>query len=508
MKEDKREQDRRPEFGGTIPARGHDRDEILALMRDQRGGDVDWKAGKVWSLVYHAGEQHTQLLRDAYGTFLSENYLDPFAFGSLKRMEHDVVRMTADMLNGDPQTVGTMTSGGTESILLAVKAARDRARRKWPWIRKPEVVAPVSAHVAFSKACKYFGLKLIRTPVRDDFRADVRAMKKRVGRNTVLLVGSAAQYPQGVVDPIEEIGALAQKKKLPFHVDSCIGGFMLPWLEKLGYPIPTFDFRVPGVTSMSADVHKYGYAAKGASVVVYRNMTYLRHQFYVCTDWTGGIYASPTIAGTRPGGAIAAAWAAMQHMGQDGYEKIAGEAMQACERMIEGLETIPEVRVLGKPDMPLLSYASNAKDVDIFVVADQLEKKGWHMDRLQVPPAIHATVTSNHADVIDGYVDEVRGAVAYSRAHPEASQEGNAAMYGMMAKIPLKGMVSMGVIKIMESIWGPDGENPDLSTLGEGDDDDPMFKLMNRVGPVVTGTLERLDETVSKVRTALRPGSK
>ncbi|MFO0661185.1 MAG: aminotransferase class V-fold PLP-dependent enzyme [Polyangiaceae bacterium] len=276
----------------TIPSSGHDHEELLQTMQGFRHGDADWKDGKTWSLVYYAGEKHHEFLKKAHHLFFTENALNPMAFKSLKRMETEVVQMTANMLHGPETSVGTMTTGGTESILMAVKAARDRARALKPWIRRPEIVAPASAHVAFDKAAHYFGLKIRYAEMGDDFRVKVPSMRRLINRNTVLLVASAPQYPHGVVDPIEAIGELAQELNLPFHVDACIGGFVLPWVEKLGYPVPVFDFRVPGVTSMSADLHKYGFAAKGASVVVYRDMSYPRHQFFVSTDWSGGIYAS------------------------------------------------------------------------------------------------------------------------------------------------------------------------------------------------------------------------
>ena len=274
-----------------IPGHGREHAELLGDMEGMRTGDADWRKGRTFSLVYHASDAHHTLIRRASELYFAENALNPMAFRSLKRMEAEVVQMTASMLNGPATCVGTMTTGGTESILMAVKAARDKARADKPWIGSPEVVAPSTIHVALDKAAHYFGLKVRYVDVGSDFRADAAAMEAAVGRNTVLLFASAPQYPHGVVDPIEALGEIAQRRGLPFHVDACIGGFVLPWVEKLGHPIPRFDFRVLGVTSMSADLHKYGYAAKGASVVLYRDMTYLRHQFFVSTDWSGGIYA-------------------------------------------------------------------------------------------------------------------------------------------------------------------------------------------------------------------------
>ncbi|HDP34497.1 MAG TPA: aspartate aminotransferase family protein, partial [Candidatus Hydrogenedentes bacterium] len=273
-----------------IPEKGQSHDAILEQMNHFRENDADWRGGRTWSLVYSLGDGHTAFLKEAHGRFFSENALNPLAFKSLKRFESEVVRMTADMLHGDDNVVGTMTAGGTESCMLAVKTYRDMARAKRPWLRKPEMIAPESVHVAFEKGAHYFDVKLTRVPVDANYRVDPEAVRKRVNRNTILIIGSAPSYPYGVVDPIPALGEVAQQAGLPLHVDGCLGGFMLPFVEKLGYALPPFDFRVPGVTSMSADVHKYGYSAKGASVVLYRNMDYLKHQFFVYTDWSGGIY--------------------------------------------------------------------------------------------------------------------------------------------------------------------------------------------------------------------------
>lgn len=472
-----------------IPTQGRDPKALLDAMRAMGEGDADWRGGRTWSLVYNAGEEHLEFLKQAYGLFFAENGLNPMAFKSLKQMEAEVVRMSANLLNGGEDVVGTMTSGGTESILLACKAARDRAG-----VRRPEIVVPRTIHVAFEKAAHYFGLKIRYAPIGKDLRVDVRAMRKLIGRNTVLIAASAPQYPHGVIDPIVELGAIAQKRGIPFHVDACVGGFILPWIEKLGRPLPLWDFRVPGVTSISADLHKYGYAAKGASVVLYRDMSYLKHQFFVSTDWPGGIYASPSMPGTRPGGCIAAAWAALMVMGEDGYISRAREAVEAAEALRRGLDAIPEVRVLGDPRATIVSFASADPAVDIYAVADQLEQLGWTADRQQRPAAIHCTVNANHLPLVETYLEALRAAVAEVRAHPEMAQAGNAPMYGMMAKIPFRGMVRDSVRKVMEGMYSPQGGAPDLSTLGEGEDDGLLLKVGRRYGEQVLSLLGRLEK--------------
>ncbi len=417
-----------------IPAQGVDRDELLAELDELKQGDADWRSGHTWSLVYHASEEHTAFLKRVYTTFFSENGLNPIAFQSLRRFEAEVVRMTATMLGGDDDVVGTMTSGGSESIMMAVKTYRDWARATKPEVTAPRMVMPITAHPAFLKACHYLDVEVDLTPLRDDLRADVDAMRAAITDQTIALVGSSPNYPHGVIDPIEDIAALAQEHGLGMHVDGCLGGFLLPWVEKLGYDIPPFDFRVPGVTSMSADVHKYGFAAKGASTVLYRGKDLRRHQFYAATGWPGGIYISPTAAGTRPGGAIASAWAAMRAIGEDGYLDIARQIMDTTEQLREGVAGTPGLSILGEPDMSVFAFTSD--EVDIYAVGDQLEARGWHMDRQIEPACLHLMVTPVHVDVVEAFLADLAASVEEVRARPELANEGQAAMYGMMANLP------------------------------------------------------------------------
>ena len=300
-----------------LPHKGLSYTKVLSLMKQYGVNDANWKKGKTFSLVYHRDDTHTKFLQKAFELYFDENGLNPMAFKSLKTFEHEVVKMAAHMLHAPQEACGTMTSGGTESCLLAVKTYRDMARALRPWIRKPEMVVPESIHVAFEKGAEYFDVKIVRAPLDNNFTVDVKAVEKLINRNTILIVGSAPCYPYGVIDPIDELSKIALKHKLPLHVDACLGGFLLPFIEEIGYTLPPYDFRVPGVTSMSADVHKYGFSAKGASVIVYRSIEYLRHQFFIYEDWRGGVFASPALLGTRPGGTIAAAWAAMVAQGKE-----------------------------------------------------------------------------------------------------------------------------------------------------------------------------------------------
>jgi sphinganine-1-phosphate aldolase len=284
----------------TVPAHGRGADALLADLEARKAKDTDWKRGRVFSLVYHAGDEHSRLLERAHALFASGNLLNPMAFQSLRGLEAEITQMAADLMHGGPDTVGAVTSGGTESILVAVAAYRDRARQHKPWIRRPTIVLPVTAHPAFDKAAHYFGVRLKKVAVDADQRVDVRALERAIGPSTIAVVVSAPQYAHGVIDPVAEVGAVCARAKLPLHVDACVGGFVLPWVERLGRALPAWDFRVPAVTSISADLHKYAYAGKGASVLLWRSMKDMQHQFFVAADFPGGIYVSPTLIGTRP----------------------------------------------------------------------------------------------------------------------------------------------------------------------------------------------------------------
>jgi sphinganine-1-phosphate aldolase len=434
-----------------MPEKGIPRDQVLKELDGLHKNDADWKKGRTWSLVYYAGDEHADFLKAAYANYMSENGLSPVAFPSLKKFEAEVVSMTADMLGGDDKVAGTMTGGGTESILMAVKTYRDRAREKKPDIKVPEMVLPDSAHPAFEKAAHYFDVKSARIPVGPDFRADTAAMKAAINENTILLVGSAPCYPHGVVDPIPDLAAIALESGLPLHVDSCLGGYLLPFVKRLGYPVPDYDFRVKGVTSISADAHKYGYAAKGASVVLYRNSDLRRYQFCIFTDWSGGIYGSPSMAGSRPGGSIAAAWATLRAFGQDGYMNNAERIMKTTTALIEGINGIPGLRVLGKPAMSVFAFASD--EVDAYAVADAMEAREWHMDRQADPLSLHLMVSLAHENVVDDFLKDLRESVEFVRANPKEASKGAAAMYGMMATLPDRGMVKDFVFEFLDSLY-------------------------------------------------------
>jgi glutamate/tyrosine decarboxylase-like PLP-dependent enzyme len=297
----------------------------------------------------------------------------------------------------------------------------------------------VTAHAAFDKAAQYFGLRLKRIPLDANYRADVAAARRALTRNTIALVGSAPSYPHGALDPIAELSELARERGLGCHVDACLGGFVLPWAEKLGYPVPPFDFRLPGVTSISVDTHKYGYAAKGTSVILYRTPELRRHQYYAVTEWPGGLYFSPTLAGSRPGGLSAACWAALVSIGEAGYLEATRRILATAHLIKRGLTEIPELFVLGDP---LWVIAFGSRSLDIYRVMDALSKRGWNLNGLHQPAAVHFCVTLRHTQpgVAERFVVDVQEAVAHVRATP-AEAGGLAPVYGMGASLPFRGVV-------------------------------------------------------------------
>jgi glutamate/tyrosine decarboxylase-like PLP-dependent enzyme len=432
-----------------LPTEGAPRDEIFAAMDAARESDADWRRARTWSLVYQAREDVLEVAKQAYLRFFSENALNPMAFPSLRRFESDVVSMAAGLFHAPEGAAGAMTSGGSESLLMAVKAARDWARAERPEVTAPEMLLPITAHPALEKAAHYFDVKPVRIPVGADLRADAGAARDLVSPRTILVVGSAPAYPHGVIDPIEALAALAAEHRALFHVDACLGGFLLPFVEKLGRRVPPFDFRVPGVTSMSADVHKYGYAAKGASLVLYRSRALRRHQWFAYGDWPGGLYGSPSMTGTRPGGAIAAAWAVMRYLGEAGYVDLARVTMETTDRLVRGVAATPGLRVLGEPDMSVFAFASDT--VDVYVLGDAMDKRGWKLDRQQRPPCLHLMVTPAHAAVADEFLADLRACVG-ELAATRPAPEGAAAMYGTLGAAPERSGIGGFILDFMEGL--------------------------------------------------------
>ncbi len=456
-----------------LPKKGRGRKEILRELGSLSKDDPDYKNLKTWSLVYYLGEEHTDFLLESYGRFFSANGLNPMAFKSLKKMEQDVIRITAELLHGDENVTGIMTSCGTESCMSAVKTYREMGRIKRK-IKKPNMILPETAHVSWFKGAEYFNVQAIKAPLDKNYCADVKKAEKLINKNTIMILGSAPEYPHGIIDPIEELGKIAQKHDIPLHVDACLGGYLLPFLEMNGAKLPLWDYRIPGVTSISADTHKYGYAAKGASTITYRSIDILKHQFFVYENWPGGVFASPGFLGTRPGGSYAAAWATLQVLGEEEYRKLTAKVMKATEELITGINEIPELEIIGNPLTSVFAYRSNSKSVNIFSVGDQMESRNWHIDRLQRPEALHAMVTPLHGNVAITYLKDLRDSVKFVKKHPELAISGSAATYNMIANIPLRGMVKKNVGKMFAQMYTPGNETMDIAKVSvnktEGED--------------------------------------
>ncbi len=456
-----------------LPETGRPEDEILDQLKSFAENDPNYREGRTWSLVYHLDDDHDAFTAKAYSAFCSTNGLNPAAFQSLKRMETQIISTMAGLLQGGPDTCGVVTAGGTESCLMAVKTYRDMARKKRK-VTRPNMILPKTAHVAWFKAAEYFGVKARLLPMTTDYATDISKLRRMIDAGTVMILGSAPEYPHGTIDPIAEMGAIAQSNGIPLHIDACVGGLILPFMERNGVDLPDWDFRVPGVTSISADLHKYGYAAKGASTILYRSLDLLKHQMFVCQDWPGGVFASPALLGTRPGGAYAAAWAVMQKLGEDGYCRLAKDTTEAVETLKAGIVAIDGLRVLGNPQGPLLAYGSSDPHLNIYAVADQLERAGWSINRVQNPDGIHCMVTAKHRHVTGEYLADVAQAVATVRANPELAKTGGAATYGMMAHVPLRGMVKSKVLDVFAEMYRAgggdlhldDGKTPNLLERG------------------------------------------
>ncbi|MDB4944358.1 MAG: Sphingosine-phosphate lyase [Labilithrix sp.] len=442
-----------------IPQKGTPKADVAQRMEDYRSADGDAAGARLFSLVYGTRPDVLEVAKDAYLRFFSENALNPMTFPSLRKLENEVLGMVQDLLHAPDGAAGSMSSGGSESLLLAVKTARDWARAERPDVKEPEMLLPITAHPALAKAAHLTGVKPVLVPVKADFTADVDAAKRLVTDRTILVVGSAPQYPHGVIDPIADLAALAESRGILCHVDACIGGFMLPWVEKLGHEVPPWDFRVRGVTSISADLHKYAYAAKGASTILYRTRALRRYQHFVHADWPGGLFGSPSVLGTRPGGAIAAAWAVMTYLGEEGYLDLTRRALDATGAVMRGVAETPGLRILGKPAMTCIAIGAdpaavpgpNGTGLDLYVLGDLLQERGWRVDRQQTPPSLHLTLSPAH-DAISGELVADLRACAKDLADSGKVAEGAAAMYGMLGQIPDRVMVREALLDFMDGL--------------------------------------------------------
>ncbi|XP_033698360.1 sphingosine-1-phosphate lyase 1 isoform X2 [Tursiops truncatus] len=439
----------------ALPSQGMSPAAVLEKLKEYSSMDVLWQEGKASGAVYSGEKELTELLVKAYGDFAWSNPLHPDIFPGLRKIEAEIVRMACSLFSGGPDSCGCVTSGGTESILMACKAYRELAFENG--IKTPEIVAPQSAHAAFDKAANYFGMKIKRVPLNKMMEVDVQAMRRAISRNTAMLVCSAPQFPHGVIDPVPEVAKLAVKYKIPLHVDACLGGFLIVFMEKAGYPLEhPFDFRVKGVTSISADTHKYGYAPKGSSVVLYSDKKYRHYQFFVDTDWQGGIYASPTIAGSRPGGISAACWAALMYFGESGYVEATKQIIKTTRFLKSELENIKGIFVFGNPQLSVIALGSH--DFDIYRLFNLMNAKGWSLNQLQFPPSIHFCITLVHTrkQVATQFLKDIRESVTQIMKNPKAKTTGMGAIYGMAQATVDRNLVAELSSVFLDSLFSTD----------------------------------------------------
>ena len=419
----------------------------------------DWEDGKVSGAVYHGGQDLIHLQTLAFEKFCVSNQLHPDVFPGLRKMESEVVSMILKMFNAPEDTgCGTTTSGGTESLLLACLSAKMYGER-FHGIKEPEMVVPVTAHAGFDKAAYYFGIKLRHVELDPvTYKVDLRKMERMINRNTVLLVGSVPNFPHGIGDDIVGIGKLATKYDIPLHVDCCLGSFIVAFMEKAGYgeDIEPFDFRVPGVTSISCDTHKYGFAPKGSSVIMYRNETLRMQQYYVNSNWVGGLYGSPTLAGSRPGALVVGCWATMINLGESGY-------IESCKEIIEGArklkkyiqERLPALEIIGDPKFSVISFKSDK--LDIYELSDKLNKRGWHLSTLQKPAALHLAVTKLSVQSIDKLCQDLTDIIYEMLSDPNhmsnVSNDGTSALYGVAGSVKTTGVVDKLIVGFLDALY-------------------------------------------------------
>lgn len=425
-----------------LPELGYSDKKILDLVDSHlQLGSYKWKEGRVSGAVYYYDPDLVALTQTVYGRASYTNPLHADIFPGVCKMEAEVVRMTANLFHGGPEACGTMTTGGTESLIMACKAYRDYARET-KGITKPNIVMPVTAHSGFDKAAQYLNLH-VKTVELDkaSMTVNIRKMEAAITKNTIMLVGSAPNYPYGTLDNIEAIAKLGRKYNIPVHVDACLGGFVIIFMKRAGYPLPPFDFRVPGVTSISADTHKYGFAPKGSSVILYSDKKYRRHQFTVTTDWPGGVYGSPSVNGSRAGGVIAATWATLIRFGLDGYTEATKRIVDTAKYIERGLRTMEGIYVYGQPATSVIAFGSST--FDIYRLSSALSALGWNLNNLQFPPGVHICVTFMHTreGVADKFLQDVREQLQEILKDPGRPVEGAMAIYGVAQSLPDRSLV-------------------------------------------------------------------
>lgn len=462
LEENIHQYDRKKEFYKYLPERGVAAEDIIREAELYEGmGEYKFDDGRVSGAVYaDKNEEHMNMMNKIFSMFAYTNPMHPDLFPGVRKMEAEVVRIVCSLLHGGSGSCGTVTTGGTESIILACLAYRNRAYAQG--IRRPEMVVPVTAHAAFDKASNLLHIRIRHVPVDKNNRADVGAMKRAINNETCMLVASAPNFSTGTVDNVEAISELGVRYGIPLHVDACLGGFLLPFMERCDFPVPPFDFRVAGVTSISCDAHKYGFAPKGTSLILYREGSLLHQQYFCNSEWPGGIYATPTLSGSRDGCAIALTWATMLFFGRHGYMERAQAIIEATRAFRTGVEANPHLQLLGETDASVVAFTSNS--FNIYALADRMSKLGWTLSTLQNPPGVHVCITLNHtkAGVIDEFLRDLDATCQELVANPELSRQSRtAAIYGMASAVPDKCLVEEVSYMFLDSCYAM--PQPELS---------------------------------------------
>ena len=429
-------------FQLTLPDKGLSYEEVMSVLDNMdKLETIDWHNGYTSGCAYNCNDELTKLNGDVYRRYVWSNPLHPEVFPQVRKMEAEVVQWGVKLFNGGPDACGCMTSGGSESVLMAMKSYREMGYERG--IKFPEIICSTATHPAFAKAAHLFRLKMTRISCDPLTRkVNLKAVSRAINCNTVVLVANAPHFPHGIIDPIEDMAKLARKHNIGLHVDSCLGGFLLPFMEKAGFPIEPFDFRVPGVTSISADTHKYGFSPKGSSLVLYANKDIRRRQFFMVTDWEGGLYPSPGIGGSRPGSIIANTWATMMFMGLNGYVESTRAIISTTRWIVKELKATPHIYVVGDPLVSVIAFSS--KDFNIYFLNDAMSEKGWGLSPLQFPPCIHITVTSGHTknNMAQKFIDDIRASIKEVMKKPHREVTGTAAIYGSSQAIPDRSIIN------------------------------------------------------------------
>lgn len=408
-----------PRGRAALPKSGTPWSALSKALEAEKSQDYSWRKGRIPLYVYWRNEEAHQVSKDAFLSYFVENAMGKRAFPGVQKLEKEVIEMALGLLNAPEGAGGGFTSGGTESILQAVKTARDSARAggRLPAGVKGKIVVPRTAHPAFNKAARYLDLTEVRIPIGADLRVDIAALEREIDGTAIMMVGSAPNFPHGIFDDVVELGRVAQKKDVWLHVDACVGGMLAPFMRKLGEAVPPFSFEVPGVTSLSVDLHKYGYASKGASLVLYRSAELLKFQRFEFDNWPRGFYGTETLLGTRPAGPVASAWAVMNFLGEDGYLEGARIIVDVKNKLTHGIRNIPGLEVVEPNGLSFVLYRSTDPELDINAIADGMGSRGWFVGRSVEPAAIHLMLNPVHAPVADDYLRDLREVAADVRRH-------------------------------------------------------------------------------------------